>query len=261
MILKKVFALFITWLKKIILVPVAIFRFICDFLRFAKKNGKHSQMPIRGIIPMIMDRYSSDGLFDSHYFFQDIYVASKVIESQAARHFDIGSRVEGFISHLLTSYQGEITLIDIRPLPIEIERLHFICADATKLENIEDGSIESISSLHAIEHFGLGRYGDPIDPESCYAAMRSIQRVLCKGGRLYFSVPIGKEDAVFFNSHRMFKPSTILRIFDKMELREFSYIHNYRIETLKGEDAKTMIKNDTLPIANYDCGIFIFYRK
>lgn len=261
MILKKYLVLITISLRKIILIPAGIFRFIYDFLTYVKKNGKCSKMPIRGIIPMVTDRYSINGVFDRHYFLQDIYVASKVIDSHTVRHFDIGSRVDGFIAHLLAAYKGELTLIDIRPIPISIERLHFIQADATNLENIEDNSLESLSSLHAIEHFGLGRYGDKIDPRACWAAMKSIQRVLCKGGCLYFSVPIGEENAVYFNSHRMFKPSTILKVFDEMELAEFSYIHDYKIETLKGEHAKMMIEKNKVPISNYDCGIFIFRKK
>lgn len=260
MIIKKILLVLISSLKKLVLIPAGAFRFLWDFVNYAKQNGRHPEMPIKGIIPMITDRYMTDGSLDKHYFLQDIYVAQKVIENQPDRHFDIGSRVDGFIAHLLAAYKGKITLIDIRPLPNAIDGLNFICADATKLDNIKDGSIESLSSLHAIEHFGLGRYGDAVEPQACYAAMKSIQRVLTRGGVLYFSVPVGKQDAVYFNSHRMFRPQTILRKFDKMELLEFSWIHDYRIKTLKGESARTMIENHTVPIENYDCGIFIFKK-
>ena len=118
-----------------------------------------------------------------------------------------------------------------------------------------------MSSLHAVEHFGLGRYGDPIDPNACFQAMKSLQRVIRKNGILYFSVPVGRENAVYFNAHRMFTPQKVLEVFGDMELLEFSYIHNYEVKTLVGERAKKMIRSNTVAVENYDCGIFIFCKK
>lgn len=146
-------------------------------------------------------------------------------------------------------------------MPIKIKNLEFIQANATDLKGIPDNTVASLSSLHAIEHFGLGRYGDGIDPAACFTAMRSFQRVLQKDGRLYFSVPIGKQDSVYFNSHRIFSLSTILDSFDKMDLIEFSYIHNYEIRTFEGVAARALIEEDAISIEDYDCGIFIFSKR
>ena len=68
---------------------------------------------------------------------------------------------------MLSGLNAKITIIDIRPLPIKVSNLKFIQANATNLDGIKDNSIESLSSLHAVEHFGLGRYGDPVDPDAC----------------------------------------------------------------------------------------------
>lgn len=224
-------------------------------------NEPGGGIPIRGMIPMISDRYQAAGNLDKHYFLQDIYVAKKIIHQCPNEHFDVGSRVDGFIGHLLAAFEGKITIIDIRPLPISISNLNFVQSDATNLQGIEDDSIDSLSSLHAVEHFGLGRYGDPIDPQACFNAMKSLQRVVKQNGTLYFSVPIGKKDAVYFNAHRMFEPKTILAVFSDMELVEFSYIHDYKIKTFMGESAKSAIENDTISLHNYDCGIFIFNKS
>ena len=133
--------------------------------------------------PQLKDKYESAGYIDGHYFFQDIYMAKKVIQSGVKKHYDIGSRVSGFISNLLASnVVKKVTMLDIRPLPFNVEGLDFIQADATNLDNIEDNSIESLSSLHAIEHFGLGRYGDPIDPYAWKKALKAIQRKLKPNG-------------------------------------------------------------------------------
>lgn len=218
-------------------------------------------IPIEGIIPMILNKYRAAGSLDKHYFLQDIYVAKKIISAHPDEHFDVGSRVDGFIGHLLSALETKITIIDIRPLPISIPNLNFVQADATNLDGIADNSIQSLSSLHAVEHFGLGRYGDPIDPNACFQVMKSLQRVIRKDGILYFSVPIGKENAVYFNAHRMFTPQKVLEVFGDMELLEFSYIHNYEVKTLAGERAKKMIRSNAVVLENYDCGIFTFCKK
>lgn len=151
-----------------------------DLLKF-KESSIDGKMPIKEIVPILTDKYKAAGTIDEHYFLQDIYVAKKVIEANPEKHYDIGSRIDGFISHLLL-FLNRVIMIDIRPLPQKIEGLDFVQGDATNLTSIRDNSIESLSSLHAVEHFGLGRYGDEINPEACFLAMKSMQRVIRGGG-------------------------------------------------------------------------------
>ena len=157
------------------------------------------------------------------YFWQDLWAARKIFRIHPAEHFDIGSRVDGFIAHILPFMP--LTMIDIRPLPQKVEGLKFIQSDATNLENISDCSIISLSSLCAPEHFGLGRYGDPVDPEACFTAMKSMQRVLAHGGHLYISVPVGDNSGVAFNAHRIFRPQLIAGTLDELKLTDFSVIN------------------------------------
>jgi hypothetical protein len=170
--------------------------------------------------PFLHDKDCSAGEL-GYYFWQDLWAAKKIFNRRPETHFDIASRIDGFVAHLLTFMP--VTLIDIRPLPFQVEGINFSCADATHLTEISDESIESLSSLCAIEHFGLGRYGDPVNPEACFSALRALQRVLRKGGRLYLAVPIGAE-AVYFNAHRVFSPFTILRSLEQMELLDFAVV-------------------------------------
>jgi len=114
-------------------------------------------------------------------------------------------RVDGFISHLLVFMDVEV--IDIWPLKSALPELHFIQDDATELCQLADNSIESLSSLHAAEHLGLGQYGDPINPDAYRTFIAALVRVLAPGGRLYFAVPVGKE-RLEFNAHRIFYSGT-----------------------------------------------------
>jgi hypothetical protein len=169
--------------------------------------------------PCLSDRFNEAGTLGAYYW-QDLWAATKIIKTNPTEHYDIGSRIDGFIAHLQAANQKTI-LFDIRPLKIKIPNVEFIQTDATKLENIKDESIESLSSLCALEHFGLGRYGDDVDPDGCFKAFNAIQRVVKKGGVAYISVPIGKEH-LEFNAHRIFYAQTIVDCFNKMQLLEFS---------------------------------------
>lgn len=173
------------------------------------------------------DKYASAGRVNS-YFWQDLWAAKRIYNNPVSIHFDIGSRLDGFIAHLI-SYGQKVCMIDIRSLDQTIEGLEFIESDATNLDGFEDESIESLSALCSLEHFGLGRYGDPINPEACFNCFDAIQRKMKMGGNLYISVPIGKE-CVCFNAHRVFYIDTILKEFDKMQLVEISTCFNDEYE-------------------------------
>lgn len=177
--------------------------------------------------PVISDKYADAGTIEN-YFWQDLWAAKLIGKSGVRKHFDIGSRVDGFISHLLV--MGiDVTMIDVRDFPKQVEGLRTIIDDATTLKQVSDGSIGSLSALCSLEHFGLGRYGDSIDPEGCFKCFMSIQKKMKQGGHLYISVPVGKE-RVEFNAHRIFYPATVIDSFADMELIEFSCATEAEIE-------------------------------
>jgi len=185
--------------------------YVSDWLRYSKlKPLTTFRLELRNAFPILTDRDASAGLASGHYFHQDLWASRMVFQRQPEKHTDIGSRIDGFVAHLLTFMP--VTIIDIRPLVSNIEGLTVFQDDATTLSRLESKSIDSLSSLHAAEHFGLGRYSDPIDPEACFKFMKSLQRVLAPGGRLYFSVPNGRE-RVEFNAHRVFNSNTVLEQF------------------------------------------------
>lgn len=177
--------------------------------------------------PVITDKYALAGTIHN-YFWQDLWAARLIHRSGVKKHFDIGSRVDGFISHLL-AMEIQTTVIDIRKFPGEVENLFTIVDDATALIQISDESIQSMSALCSLEHFGLGRYGDPIDPEACFKCFSAIQKKIKSGGNLYISVPVGKE-RVEFNAHRVFYAATIIESFSSMQLKEFSCTAEGKIE-------------------------------
>ncbi len=199
-----------------------------DIAEYKKLNTRASfDIQERYMWPVIKDKYSYAGTV-GNYFWQDLWAAKLILKSDIQQHFDIGSRLDGFIAHLLAA-DIDVTMIDVRKFPGEIEGLHTIVDDATSLHQISDESVESMSALCSLEHFGLGRYGDSIDPDACFKCFDNIQKKLKKGGRLYISLPIGKE-RVEFNAHRVFYASTVVECFSSLRLEEFSCTAEGKIE-------------------------------
>lgn len=200
--------------------------------------------------PALGDQLEQAGNAYGQYFYQDLWAARRIFANRPDRHVDIGSRIDGFIAHLLVFMDVEV--IDIRPLNSAVAGLTFHKADASRLADFADMSIPSLSCLHAAEHFGLGRYGDPIDSDAPFRVMAELQRMLAPGGRLYFSVPVGRE-RVCFNSHRVFSPETVLRALRDLRLVSFSVVDD---EGRFLED----VQPSTLESAHGACGMFELTR-
>ena len=199
-----------------------------DLKQYKKLNHRKSfEIQDEYLWPVLMDRFASNGTM-GNYFWQDLRAAKLVIQSGVREHYDIGSRVDGFLAHLLSA-GIRVNAIDIRPLPVEVEGLSMVIDDATLLEHIEDESIGSLSALCSLEHFGLGRYGDTVDPEACFKCFSQIKKKLAYGGKLYLTVPVGRE-RVEFNAHRVFYAGTIIENFAGLELKEFSCAAEGKIE-------------------------------
>lgn len=203
--------------------------------------------------PVISDKYADAGTIEN-YFWQDLWAAKLIGKSGAREHFDIGSRIDGFISHLLAMGIA-VTMIDVRDFPQQVEGLRTIIDDATTLRQVSDESIESLSALCSLEHFGLGRYGDTVDPEGCFRCFANIQKKLKKGGDLYISVPVGKE-RVEFNAHRIFYPATVIDSFTDMELVEFSCATETKIE----HNVDIHKYDDDMHNGNHRFGLFHFRK-
>ncbi len=204
--------------------------------------------------PVLKDKYAYAGSI-GNYFWQDLWAARLIHKSRTKIHFDIGSRIDGFIAHLL-AMEIDVSLIDIRPFPGEVDHLYTVFDDATNLKNIADESISSLSALCSLEHFGLGRYGDPIDPEACFKCFKEIQKRMKKGGNLYISVPVGKE-RLEFNAHRVFYADTIVNNFSEMDLIEYSCTADGKIEY----NVDIHRYDEDYHNGNYRYGLFHFVKR
>ncbi|MCR5833639.1 MAG: DUF268 domain-containing protein [Selenomonadaceae bacterium] len=213
----------------------------------------------------LADCIQEAGSFGQDYFYQDMWAAREIYRSNVKHVYDIASRIDGYIAHLL-SMEVQVTMLDIRPFKYPIEGLNFIQTNAMDMSNIPDNSMETISALCSFEHFGLGRYGDPIDYDGWKKALHEVKRKLKVGGTLYFSVPVGKKEKLVFNAHRIFNPMTIINeLAPELVLSEFSYIANWKINTCfkGGKDfgaIESFVNERLQELQGYNTGLFAFKK-
>ncbi|MDX9988225.1 DUF268 domain-containing protein [Thiothrix unzii] len=231
-------------------------RFFVDYINFRKDySGKIN------LYPCLHDRYESCGSTNTEYFWQDLLVARMIFNKKPQNHADIGSRIDGFVTHV-ASFMN-INIFDIRPNILPIPGITYKQLDITNQEQLysfnEIGFYDSLSCLHAIEHFGLGRYGDPIDPYGYEKGLKNMALLLKEGGYFYLSTPIGNE-RVEFNANYVFSPKTIIETAKKNELELIKLITITNGNVIN-EYTYSDIDIDYFLSKRYLLGIFIFQKQ
>lgn len=198
-------------------------------------------MPWGRELPILTEWGEAAGALGA-YFFQDLLVARWVREDAPERHVDVGSRIDGFIGHLAVF--REVEVLDIRPQPIAVPNVVFHQLDLmAELPAAWLGCADSVSCLHTIEHFGLGRYGDALDPAGHLKGLAQLKRMVRPGGRLYLSTPVGRE-RVEFNAHRVFSPASVLSWFGDGWSVARSAVVGDRLEIRESGDASALAEAD-----------------
>lgn len=224
--------------------PVALARFALEWRHFVRKGGKARLLDS---YPRLRDRTAHTS-FDPHYFYQAAWLARRLVANLPEKHVDFASDIR--MINVLSAFVA-VEFLDYRPLQANLAGLVCGQGDLLAMDRPEQ-TISSLSSLHVIEHVGLGRYGDRIAPDGSHRAAAELQRLLAPGGRLYISVPVGRE-RVCFNAHRVFDPSGVLALFPELNLEFFSFV-----------DDAGVFHDDTSPPAaddnDYACGMYAFSR-
>lgn len=215
------------------------------------------------IMPCLQDGGDRAGTIDDEYFWQDLEVARRIFLRAPIRHLDIGSRIDGFVAHVASFRNVEV--MDIRPLEVAIPGITFHQADITNNSTHVDigivpGSYDSISCLHALEHFGLGRYGDPIGTKLYISALKNIASLLSKNGIFYLSTPIGQERVVF-NANWIFDPIKLIRVVESLGLRLTQLKTFSKASTMLIDQSIDIVNLQMLSNERYQLGLFSFEKS
>jgi SAM-dependent methyltransferase len=232
-------------IKKIIKIFLSPFIFF-DYLKFKKKNDRFS-IKISDFYPCIKDK-TIKTKFDTHYIYHTSWAARKVREINPVVHTDISSSL--YFSGIVSTFIP-VNFYDYRPAELNLSNLKSEHTDLTKLQ-FPDNSIKSLSCMHTVEHVGLGRYSDPIDPNGDLKAISELKRVLNDNGYLLFVVPVGKPK-IEFNAHRIYSYEQIEEYFKDLKIKEFTLI------TDEGKFIENADKN-LVKEQKYGCGCFLFIK-
>jgi len=194
-------------------------RFWRDYNRYRKLETDKHRRAVHLIVPYV-EEATPTTVIEPIYFYQDAWAFERIVARRPARHIDVGSHHK-YVA--LLSKVVPTTMVDLRPFSLPLDSLEFIEGSILELP-FADQSLESISSLCVVEHIGLGRYGDELDPNGSEKAIAELVRVVASDGRLYFSVPVGREHVVAFNAARSFPRDYLLEQLAPLELVEERYI-------------------------------------
>jgi SAM-dependent methyltransferase len=206
--------------------------------------------------PCLSDWYEEGGTTTSEYFWQDLLVSRMIFAHNPQKHVDIGSRVDGFVAHV-ASFR-ELEVFDVRSITTHIPGVVFKQADLmSPLPDVTE-YCDSLSCLHALEHFGLGRYGDPIDPQGFECGFANMASLLKDRGLFYLSVPIGVA-RVEFNANHVFDPRVIVALAE----HNFLKVSELLVIRSGGTVERIIAEEETLTALaaeTYALGIFVFCK-
>ena len=187
--------------------------------------------------------------FDAHYLYHTAWAVRAIARKAPAKHVDISSSLY-FSATLSAMVLTEF--YDFRTTVVDLDNLKCGQADLTSLF-FEDGSLESLSCMHTIEHVGLGRYGDPIDVNGDLKAAQELGRVVAPGGILLMVVPVGTQRIVF-NSHRIYARANLLAMFPDFDPVEIALVR---------DDRRFVVNppNEEFDAQEYGCGCFLLKKR
>lgn len=227
---------------------VRLFEFFGEYRQFKKMSDNRFPMHFSDIYPCLKDKTSLTP-FDQHYIYHPAWAARVLSRTRPEWHVDISSKLS--FSTIVSAFVP-VRFYDYRPADLKLSGLESAFGDLNKLP-FQDDSQPSISCMHTIEHIGLGRYGDVIDPQGDIKAINELKRVVKPNGDVLFVTPVGKP-RIEYNAHRVYSYQQIINYFAPLQLVEFALV----------PDTGGLIENATSTLADqqlYGCGCFWFKKK
>ena len=122
----------------------------------------------------------------------------------------IGTRLPWIEAALLEHGAASVLTIEYARIVTNVPRMHtmtpyeFLMAQQKAAQSGTLETLDSIWSFSSLEHDGLGRFTDPINPYGDLQTMVKISCMLKPGGLLFLAVETNIHDMVYFNLHRLF---------------------------------------------------------
>jgi hypothetical protein len=123
-----------------------------------------------------------------------------------------------WIEALLTHFNNDIYTIEYNVPIIKSSKYKIYTKNYFDFEK-ETNNYDCIISYSSIEHSGLGRYGDPLNPNGDFETMTAIYNNLKTDGLLFLGIPIAN-DVIAWNAHREYGPiryPLLIKNFEELE--------------------------------------------
>jgi len=226
--------------------------FVDDYLKFKKLNERSARFSLswRDRRPHLNEKISTSN-FDRHYVYHTAWAARVLAKTKPKFHTDISSTI--YFCSIVSAFIP-VKFYEYRMADLKLNNLSQGFADLLSLP-FQDNSIASLSCMHTVEHIGLGRYGDPLDPDGDLKAAMELERVLSVGGDLLFVAPIGKPKLAF-NAHRIYSHEQITAYFSKLKLEEFALIP----DDVQDGGLVYNPRQELIERQRYGCGCFWFKK-
>ena len=231
-------------------------RFLRDWREFSRRAGTSAADAAPRFDMRWEDRYVHlyDRLaatdFDPQYIYHVGWAIRLIARLKPAKHVDISSQVYFPVT---LSAIVPVKYYEFRPAPLRFSDLESLAGDLHALP-MATGSVPSLSCMHVIEHIGLGRYGDPIDPAGDLKAVAELIRVLAPGGTFLFVTPTGRP-RICFNAHRVYSHRQVVEMFMPLVLKEFAL--------LPDDPSGGLVQDAPVALADaqsYGCGCYRFEK-
>ena len=110
----------------------------------------------------------------------------------------VGS-ISPWVETILLYAKAKVDVIDYNP-PV----LQDVSQANLQVVTTPTKKYNAIVSFSSIEHSGLGRYGDDIDPDADLTTMDFFYDILEPDGLLFLAVPLGEANRLEWNHHRIY---------------------------------------------------------
>lgn len=161
----------------------------------------------------------------------NIYYSTDHMIPDVFKKYPIKSKTVAVIGSATPLYETYIDYFKGKPLTIEYRKIKhnipqlqtYTFEQAVKKIKQKKLKTDCAFCYSSIEHSGLGRYGDYIDPEGDFLTMKLIKKMLKPNGLLYLQIPIGP-DLLLWNNTRIYGKHRLLLLFEKWKLLDsFGY--------------------------------------
>lgn len=189
--------------------------------------------------------------YDRHYLYHLAWASRVIQQTRPAEHYDFSSLL--YFAALVSAFVP-VRQHEFRPAEVQLDGLTCQQADLTDLP-YPDRSVASLSCMHVVEHLGLGRYGDPLDPSADLRAFAQLQRITAVGGNLLLVVPVGRP-VIRFNGCRIYAYQQVLDAVPELTLKQFALIPD------DPASGNLVLDADPATVADqtYACGCFWLTR-